>query len=51
MVQLQKEAEKNGTLHMGPNPSPKTMFEDVYAEMPLHLVRQRQEAESERCRA
>lgn len=44
MVQLQKEAEKNGTLHMGPNPSPKTMFEDVYAEMPLHLVRQRQEA-------
>ena len=44
MVQLQKEAEKNGTLHQGPNPSPKTMFEDVYKEMPLHLVRQRQEA-------
>ncbi|NWG71146.1 MAG: 3-methyl-2-oxobutanoate dehydrogenase (2-methylpropanoyl-transferring) subunit alpha [Parvularculaceae bacterium] len=44
MVQLQKEAEKNGTLHLGPNPSPKTMFEDVYKEMPPHLVRQRQEA-------
>ena len=44
MVQLQKEAEKNGTLHQGPNPSAKTMFEDVYKEPPPHLMRQRQEA-------
>lgn len=40
----QKAAEKNGTLVSGPAPSPKDMFEDVYAEMPAHLARQRQEA-------
>jgi 2-oxoisovalerate dehydrogenase E1 component alpha subunit len=44
MIQLQKEAEKNGTLHQGPHASRRTMFEDVYKEMPPHLVRQRQEA-------
>ncbi len=44
MLQLQKDAEKNGTLHAGEKPSAKEMFEDVYAEMPLHLRRQRQEA-------
>jgi 2-oxoisovalerate dehydrogenase E1 component alpha subunit len=44
IVLLQKEAEKNGTLHAGPKPSPREMFEDVFAEMPVHLVRQRQEA-------
>ena len=44
ILQLQKDAEKNGTLHAGDKPGPRTMFEDVYAEMPLHLVRQRQEA-------
>lgn len=36
-------AEKNGTLHDGPIPSAKVMFEQVYAEMPEHLKRQRQE--------
>lgn len=40
----QKEAEANGTLITGPHPSPRAMFDDVYAEMPAHLVRQRQEA-------
>lgn len=44
IIRLQKEAEKKGTLHDGPHPSPKDMFEDVYAEMPENLIRQRQEA-------
>ena len=44
VAQAQKEALKNGSLHDGPHVSVKTMFEDVYEEMPLHLVRQRQEA-------
>ena len=39
-----KEAESYGTLDQGTAPSPKTMFEDVYKEMPWHLRRQRQEA-------
>jgi len=39
-----KEAESYGTLDQGVAPSPKTMFEDVYKEMPWHLRRQRQEA-------
>jgi 2-oxoisovalerate dehydrogenase E1 component alpha subunit len=37
-----KEAESFGTLGTNP-PSVKTMFEDVYKEMPWHLRRQRQE--------
>lgn len=44
MILAQKEAEKNGTLHSGAKPSAKEMFEDVYKETPLHLIRQRQEA-------
>jgi 2-oxoisovalerate dehydrogenase E1 component alpha subunit len=39
----QKEAESHGTLLDGHIPSASTMFEDVYAEMPAHLRRQRQE--------
>jgi len=38
----QKEAEKHGTLTSGNKPSPRSMFDDVYAEMPPHLVAQRQ---------
>jgi 2-oxoisovalerate dehydrogenase E1 component alpha subunit len=38
-----REAEKYGTLDQGPNYSAKTMFEDVFKEMPWHLRRQRQE--------
>lgn len=44
VVRIQKEAEANGTLHDGPHPSPKDMFEDVYKELPSHLIRQRREA-------
>ena len=39
----QKEAESYGTLLDGRIPSAATMFDDVYAEMPAHLLRQRQE--------
>ncbi len=38
----QKEAERHGTLLDGHIPSAATMFEDVYAQMPEHLRRQRQ---------
>ncbi len=38
-----KEAESLGTLDRGPLPSLKTMFEDVFKEMPWHLRRQRQQ--------
>lgn len=44
VVRAQKEAEAIGTLQSGRRPSPKHMFEDVYAEMPPHLVEQRQQA-------
>jgi 2-oxoisovalerate dehydrogenase E1 component alpha subunit len=40
----QKQAEAEGTLLSGPPPSPKHMFEQVYAEMPPHLKLQRQQA-------
>ncbi len=39
-----EEAETFGTLHSDALPSPATMFEDVFAEMPPHLRRQRQQA-------
>jgi 2-oxoisovalerate dehydrogenase E1 component alpha subunit len=38
-----REAQKFGTLNEGPHFSAKTMFEDVFKEMPWHLRRQRQE--------
>jgi len=44
VVAVQKEAEAIGTLHDGRRPSPRDMFEDVYADLPPHLVLQRQEA-------
>lgn len=40
----QKEAEAIGTLQGGEKPSAKTMFEDVFKEMPWHLRKQRQQA-------
>lgn len=43
VIAAQKEAEAIGTLHSGNRPSPRDMFEDVYAEMPPHLLRQRHE--------
>jgi 2-oxoisovalerate dehydrogenase E1 component alpha subunit len=44
VIAAQKEAERNGTLHAGGRPSARDMFEGVYAEMPPHLRRQRQQA-------
>src|SRR3981189_2169917 len=38
-----REAESYGTMQTGPTFSVKTMFEDVFQEMPWHLRRQRQE--------
>ncbi|HEY4211233.1 MAG TPA: thiamine pyrophosphate-dependent enzyme [Steroidobacteraceae bacterium] len=38
-----KEAASYGTLTEGPRLDPATMFEDVYAKMPQHLVKQREE--------
>ncbi|QIE45503.1 3-methyl-2-oxobutanoate dehydrogenase (2-methylpropanoyl-transferring) subunit alpha [Pseudohalocynthiibacter aestuariivivens] len=43
VIECQKRAEAIGTLNSGHAPSPRDMFEDVYAEMPAHLVRQRHE--------
>jgi len=40
----QKAAEASGTMISGPTPSPRSMFEGVYAQIPDHLQRQRQEA-------
>lgn len=39
------EAERHGTLQTPP-PDPRSLFEDVFREMPPHLLRQRQEMES-----
>jgi 2-oxoisovalerate dehydrogenase E1 component alpha subunit len=44
VIATQKEAESHGTLHAGGHPSARDMFEGVYAEMPPHLRRQRQQA-------
>ena len=44
VIAVQKEAETHGTLHTGPHPSARDMFEGVYEEMPPHLRRQRQQA-------
>jgi 2-oxoisovalerate dehydrogenase E1 component alpha subunit len=44
VIAAQKEAERHGTLHAGGKPSTRDMFEGVYAEMPPHLRRQRQQA-------
>ena len=44
IVAAQKEAEQFGTLAHGRAPSPASMFEDVYKDMPEHLRRQRQQS-------
>jgi 2-oxoisovalerate dehydrogenase E1 component alpha subunit len=43
VIAAQKEAERFGTLHAGGKPSARDIFEDVYAEPPPHLRRQRQQ--------
>ena len=44
VMTAQREAEGHGTLHAGGRPSARDMFEGVYASMPPHLRRQRQQA-------
>lgn len=39
-----RQAESYGTLDKGPHHSAKTMFEDVFKDMPWNLRRQRQES-------
>ncbi|WP_176598456.1 MULTISPECIES: thiamine pyrophosphate-dependent enzyme [Sphingobium] len=39
-----KESESYGTLSHGDRPAPSTMFDDVYKDMPAHLVAQRSQA-------
>src|SRR3954469_25246143 len=41
--EIGREAERYGTFDQAPHFSARTMFEDVYKEMPWHLRRQRQE--------
>jgi 2-oxoisovalerate dehydrogenase E1 component alpha subunit len=43
IVAAQKQAERQGTLLDGQIPRPETIFEDVYEQMPKHLVAQRDE--------
>ncbi len=47
VIAAQKEAERHGTLLDGRVPSADTIFEDVYAQMPAHLRRQREQLRSE----
>lgn len=44
VISAQRAAEALGTLHSGGHPSARDMFEDVYATMPPHLIRQRHDA-------
>jgi 2-oxoisovalerate dehydrogenase E1 component alpha subunit len=44
IIAVQKEAEAIGTLISGRRPSAKDMFEDVFEQMPDHLIAQRQQA-------
>ncbi len=44
VLAAQKEAEAIGTLSQGSVPSARDMFEDVFEQMPPHLIKQRQEA-------
>jgi len=42
-----KQAQSAGTMTEGPRLDPRTMFEDVLATMPAHLLRQRQQLDQE----
>jgi 2-oxoisovalerate dehydrogenase E1 component alpha subunit len=48
VVAAWKEAVTYGTLNEGPKLDPGTMFEDVFKELPPHLVRQREQMRAER---
>ncbi len=45
VITAQKAAEKHGTLAGGPSAARGSIFEGLYAEMPLHLKRQKEAAE------
>ncbi len=47
VLRAQKAAERHGTLADGPLPAPESIFEDVYAAMPAHLLRQREQLRAE----
>ena len=47
VIAAQKEAERHGTLLDGRVPPADTIFEDVYAQMPAHLRRQREQLRNE----
>jgi 2-oxoisovalerate dehydrogenase E1 component alpha subunit len=42
-----KQAQSAGTMTEGPRLDPRTMFEDVFATMPPHLLRQRRQLDQE----
>jgi 2-oxoisovalerate dehydrogenase E1 component alpha subunit len=42
-----KQAQHAGTMTEGPRLDPRTLFEDVFASMPSHLLRQRQQLDEE----
>ncbi|MEG9883010.1 MAG: thiamine pyrophosphate-dependent enzyme [Hyphomicrobiales bacterium] len=44
VLKAYRQAESHGTAHGGGKPSPRDMFEGVYAEMPPHMIRQRRQA-------
>ena len=47
VAQCWQEAQRAGTMTEGPRLDPRTMFEDVFATMPEHLQRQRQQLDEE----
>lgn len=48
VTSIQKKAEEIGTLISGKLPSASDMFEDVFAEMPTHLIEQKRQAGMEK---
>ncbi|MEM9810623.1 MAG: thiamine pyrophosphate-dependent enzyme [Pseudomonadota bacterium] len=44
MREAENRAEANGLVHEGQGASPEVMFDNVYAELPSHLVKQKEEA-------
>jgi 2-oxoisovalerate dehydrogenase E1 component alpha subunit len=47
VLECWKQAQSSGTMTDGPRLDPRTMFEDVFATMPPHLLRQRQQLDRE----
>ena len=47
VVDSWQQAQQAGTMTAGPSLAPRTMFEDVFAVMPPHLLRQRQQLDEE----